>query len=210
MSTPTVRRPTSNTSAEQVSEAADPFSIWRSLARTLSQHRAAADVVDATALIPSETTTMSRRDDRTALGNIYEQARLSFGERKLAAIRTAFEVVNERQSSPPPAPSAGITGMEKWEGTVIDVDSDFFSVQLSPLADGSEVTADFPRDLITDDDLQVGDVVYVTVRTVQGIGGPKRTSAVRLRRLGRWTEAEVAAQNARAKAKLSRLESKFA
>jgi ribosomal protein S1 len=100
--------------------------------------------------------------------------------------------------------------MDKWEGTVTDVDDEFFTVRLVPHGDGTEVIADFPCDLIADDDLRIGDVVYVTVRTIQSIGGPKRTSAVRLRRLGRWTQAEIEAQKARAKARHSRLQSKFA
>lgn len=210
MSSSTVHASTSNRSDEQIGDFADPFFIWRRLAYKLSEYNSSPIVGDATAFLPSETTKMGQRDDWIALSNIFEQARISFGERKTAAIRSAFEVVNERHSSPPTAPSAGITGMEKWEGTVTDVDSEFFTVQLVPLAGGTEVTADFPRDLITDDDLQIGDVVYVTVRTVQGIGGPKRTSAVRLRRLGRWTEAEIDAQKARARSRLSRLDSKFA
>lgn len=210
MSQSTIHASTSNKSDEQTDDFTDAFTAWRSLAYTLAESPSSSSVGGVTALLPSDTTRITPREGQGALTSVFEQARISFSQRKTAAIRSAFEVANERRSYPPTGPSAGITGMDKWEGTVIEVDDEFFTAQLTPDGDGTEVIADFPRDVIADDDLRIGDVVYVTVRTVQGIGGPKRTSAVRLRRLGRWTEAEINTQKARAKARLSKLESKFA
>jgi hypothetical protein len=98
------------------------------------------------------------------------------------------------------APELTVVGMQKWEGRVIEVDDDYFSAELVPFSVGPVVIADFARDLIDEeDDLQPGDVVYVTARTVQGENGATHTSAIRRRRLGRWTEAEIADQARRAK-----------
>jgi hypothetical protein len=209
MSPSTVPRSTFNASGEQLDDLEDSTGEWRNLAYALPAS-AAPFSGDAILFQPSDAARMNYIDEWAAIAAIPGLARNALRDRKTAAMRSAFEGVSERRSRPPRRPSAAITGMEKWEGSVTDVDSDFFTVQLAPVGNGTEVTADFPRELIADDDLQVGDVVYVTVRTIQGIGGPQRTSAVRLRRLGKWTDSEVAAQKARAKRKLARLEAKFA
>ncbi|KUI42310.1 hypothetical protein AU197_14445 [Mycobacterium sp. IS-1590] len=85
----------------------------------------------------------------------------------------------------------------------MDVDEDFFSVAMTPFGGGLEVIADFTRDRLSDEeDLQRGDVVYVTVRTIRDETGPHDTSTIRLRRLGTWTADEVAEQTRRAKDEL--------
>lgn len=101
------------------------------------------------------------------------------------------------------------TGMQKWQGRVVDVDEGTFSVDLVPLDGGPEVTADFDLSLMSDEDqIGVGDFVYVTVRTVDTKkGGKTRTAAVRLRRLGVWTQAEVDDQKRRAKQRATKLAS---
>ena len=70
------------------------------------------------------------------------------------------------------------------------------------------VAADFALSQLGEEDqVDVGDVVYVTVRSVAGRSGyPTQTSAIRLRRLGKWTDAEVLELEERADEKLSDLE----
>lgn len=95
-----------------------------------------------------------------------------------------------------------VAGMESWTGYVTAVDDDLFSAELVPGQSGPRVVGDFPLELLgTDDALAVGDVVYVTVRTVLGPGGaPMRTQAIRRRRLGRWSQEEISSHAARAQA----------
>ena len=97
----------------------------------------------------------------------------------------------------------GISGMKRWEGTVIEVCSELITAELKSLDDGGSILiADFRKVLLGPDDsrtVAIGDVVYVAVRTVRGeSGGPTVTSAIRLRRLGHWTAEEVEAISARA------------
>ncbi|CQD11819.1 hypothetical protein BN1232_02222 [Mycobacterium lentiflavum] len=121
-------------------------------------------------------------------------------ERRARALRSAFSRLENETTERSDIPVERITGMEKWEGRVIEVDDDIFSVELRPLGGGPEVIADFSKNHLAEgDDLRLGDVVYVTARTVRGKSGPTHTSTIRLRRLGRWTEAEIAEQARRAK-----------
>jgi hypothetical protein len=129
-------------------------------------------------------------------------------ERRARALRSAFSRLESETTERLEIPIERITGMEKWEGRVIEVDDDIFSVELRPLGEGPEVIADFPKTRLAEgDDLQVGDVVYVTARTVRGRSGPTHTSTIRLRRLGRWTEADIAGQARRAKEQAAELAS---
>lgn len=94
------------------------------------------------------------------------------------------------------AGSLRISGMQKWEGRILEIDNDTFSAELIPIDDrGPRLVAEFSRKNLGPDDApnaRVGDIVYVTVRTVRAKGmGPAQTSAVRLRRLGQWTSGEV-------------------
>jgi hypothetical protein len=89
-----------------------------------------------------------------------------------------------------------VTGMKKWEGRVTEVFDGFFSAILVRLDDtGPEVVADFDFEMLGPDEasmLSAGDTFYVTVRTIRTPSGAKTsTSAVRLRRLGRWSETEI-------------------
>lgn len=131
-----------------------------------------------------------------------------FDERRARALRSAFSRLESETTERSEIPIERVTGMEKWEGKVIEVDDDFFSVELRPLGEGPEVIADFPKSgLAEGDDLQAGDVVYVTARTVRGRSGPTHTSTIRLRRLGNWTETEIADQARRAKEQAAELAS---
>lgn len=89
-----------------------------------------------------------------------------------------------------------ISGFQKWEGRVVEVDSDFFTAELTPLDTHGEARAlygDFESRLLQPDHLEVGDVVYITARMVeQGRGvPPAKTLSVRLRRVGNWTADEL-------------------
>ncbi len=98
-------------------------------------------------------------------------------------------------------PAGSITGMEKWNGRIVDLSETFFTADLKPAGAGPKVLADFELSLLGPDadTATTGDVVYVTVRTVRTPAGlPHRTAAVRLRRMGQWSAEEVAAIKARA------------
>lgn len=90
-----------------------------------------------------------------------------------------------------PAP---VTGMKKWEGRITEIVDELFSAELSPLDHaGSTILADFDLSLLAPDDVvaHVGDVVYLTVRTVNTQGHPTVTSGLRLRKLARLPEQDL-------------------
>lgn len=106
-------------------------------------------------------------------------------------------LVHARDTSSEPVTHFNVTGMQKWEGRVLRIDGEVFEAELAPLEhSGPVVHADFDvSQLATEIDpkeLQPGDMFYVTVRTITEAGGPPtRTSALRLKRVGRWTEDEL-------------------
>jgi hypothetical protein len=89
---------------------------------------------------------------------------------------------------------APVLGMQKWEGQVSEISDGLLTVDLTPLDhDGAALTAEFRQALLAPDDasVSVGDVVYLTVRTVRDqTGYSSVTSTLRLRRLGRINDAE--------------------
>lgn len=96
-----------------------------------------------------------------------------------------------------------VSGLSTWTGRVVEVDEDLFTVELVPDRNtaGGAVLADFNRSLVVDESepLEVGDVVYVTTRTVRAPhGGRSETSSIRLRRLGHWTSEDVERLSAKA------------
>jgi len=135
------------------------------------------------------------------------------GRRYSTALRGPLEIKSQLKPEPQVLFAHGmnesprISGLETWSGRVVDVNSEFFSAELVPVASGPTVLADFERSLLPpSESMEKGDVVYVTSRTVLGRGGyPTRTSSVRLRRLGNWTEDEVRAQLERADSRELRL-----
>ena len=63
-----------------------------------------------------------------------------------------------------------ILGMKKWQGRVVEVFDAMFTAEMASLdEEGAVLLADFNTDLLApdDDDLCVGDIVYLTVRTIQ-------------------------------------------
>lgn len=106
-----------------------------------------------------------------------------------------------------------VTGLERWEGKITDIDGDTFTAELFPIErEGMPITADFDLDLLGSDAATVvpGDVFYLTVRTVREQGKrPTRTENLRLRRLGRITHEEVQSAYAKADAMMERLEQLF-
>jgi hypothetical protein len=148
------------------------------------------------------------RGAQVGLDAVKQQGEPQVDERRASAVRSAFRRLESESIERLEIPIERITGMEKWEGRVIDVDDDIFSAELRPLYDGPDVIADFPKSGLAEGDVvQVGDVIYVTARTVKGRGGPTHTSTIRLRRLGRWTEAEIADQAQRAREQAAELSS---
>ncbi|KQO62704.1 hypothetical protein ASF23_06985 [Curtobacterium sp. Leaf261] len=73
-----------------------------------------------------------------------------------------------------------------------ELDREFFVAELEDPSDNSTFMAEFERSQLGfDEDLTLGDVVYVTVRSVNSQFGPSKTTSIRMRRLGRWTQAEL-------------------
>jgi hypothetical protein len=112
-----------------------------------------------------------------------------------------------------PVGLAQITGLDKWEGKVLEVEGDIFTAELFPIdREGISITADFDLELLGSDAATIvpGDVFYLSVRTVKAYGmRPARTENLRLRRLGRITPEEVQAAYAKADALMERLEQLF-
>ncbi|MEE6137731.1 hypothetical protein SKC41_15505 [Mycobacterium sp. 050128] len=140
-------------------------------------------------------------------GNLPEEQKVAqrIIEQHARLLRSALrrpDIESTERTAPPDFP---IMGMQKWEGRVLDVDDDLISVELVPSGEGPVVTADFARHRLDEEDVRPGDVVYVTARTIRGWGGPTYTSSIRLRRLGKWTEAEIADQAQRAKEEVKEL-----
>lgn len=98
-----------------------------------------------------------------------------------------------------PSPEVGtfrIVGLRKWDGRVIEVDAPYFTAELVP-TDGTSPTviAEFDLDQLSPSDAEQvapGTLFYLTVRTVSDRGHRERTSSVRLRRLGKWTDQDTA------------------
>lgn len=107
----------------------------------------------------------------------------------------------------------GVTGLDKWEGKIVEIDGDTFTAELYPIdREGMPITADFDLELLGSDAATAvpGDVFYLVVRTVKAPGKrPTRTENLRLRRLGRITPEEVQAVYAKADALMERLEQLF-
>lgn len=106
-----------------------------------------------------------------------------------------------------------VTGLDKWEGKILEIDGDTFTAELYSIgSEGMPITADFDLELLGSDAANVvpGDVFYLLVRTVKGPGRrPARTESLRLRRLGRITPEEIQAVYARADALMEHLEQLF-
>lgn len=106
-----------------------------------------------------------------------------------------------------------VTGLDKWEGKILEVHEDTFTAELHLIDhSGMPITADFELSLLGSDAEHAtpGDIFYLAVRTVKAPGQrPTRTESLRLRRLGRFSPEEVEAIQARADALLDRLEQLF-
>jgi hypothetical protein len=103
-----------------------------------------------------------------------------------------------------------IMGMHKWSGRIVEIDGDILTAELTPVDhNGPAVLADFQlSDLDADEDeeVQVGDLFYLAVRTIRDRGRRRtRTSTLLLRRLGRWSADELNASAAEAASALRAL-----
>jgi hypothetical protein len=118
-----------------------------------------------------------------------------------------------RPAQAQPTGSRRVTGLDKWEGKILEIDGDTFTAELYPIdREGMPITADFDLELLGSDIAIAaqGDVFYLAVRTVKAPGmRPIRTENLRLRRLGRITPEEVQAMYVKADALMERLEQLF-
>jgi hypothetical protein len=106
-------------------------------------------------------------------------------------------------SSPPRRPNQLVTGLKKWVGIIRDIDDGMFTAELSPIDhEGPDMLADFELELLASDASLVtpGDVVYLTTRYVKDrLSYPIATTQIRLRRLGQWSDGELAEIKRRAR-----------
>lgn len=132
---------------------------------------------------------------------------------EIAAVTRAAITRVELSGRSPQLPAFKVHGMQKWDGRVLDVDDGVFSAELTPHEpDGQPVAADFSLDLLLPEtDVQPGDLIYVTARTVVDRPGfpPSRTVSVRLRRLGNWTVEDALDVRRRAEAASKRYDHLF-
>jgi hypothetical protein len=56
-----------------------------------------------------------------------------------AAVRTLMDRLEAQGSRDRDVPSIQVAGMEKWEGRVLEVDDEYFTVELVPFGEGAEV-----------------------------------------------------------------------
>lgn len=97
-----------------------------------------------------------------------------------------------------------VAGLQQWTGVVVEASDAVFVTELTDRSSGETFMGEFDLDLLgSDKDIRVGDVVYVTARRVEDRGGPTRTTSIRRRRLGRWSEEDVRELNAAAEKELS-------
>jgi hypothetical protein len=118
------------------------------------------------------------------------------------------------RSPQPTARLEVISGFQKWDGRVVEVDDSSFVAELLPLDDASgsqPVYADFESHLLEPERVAVGDIIYVTARMVENGRGipPSKTLAVRLRRIGNWTPAELESIAAEVKQEWAELKDLF-
>lgn len=95
----------------------------------------------------------------------------------------------------PEVPTAfRVRDLDRWQGRIVQIEGDVFTAELVPEGDGPAILADFDIDKLGPDaDAAVGDLVYVTSRSVVTgrLGYETTTSAIRLRRLGKWTTEDI-------------------
>jgi hypothetical protein len=90
-----------------------------------------------------------------------------------------------------------ITGLQTWEGAVVEVSAATFTADIVSVGDDAEkapLRAEFSIDALdTDDrDVGVGDLFYLTARKVRTRGRLRTAYSIQLRRTGKWTAADIA------------------
>lgn len=138
-----------------------------------------------------EAAVQTRRASVVGSDPSFDSATVRSGEGSLTATTTKFG----RRAAPN---EFRVSGLLTWTGRVVEVAGDMFTAELVPdqHTPGGPVLGDFFKSEVGagTDDIGLGDVIYVTKRTVRPANGglPHQTSAVRLRRLGKWSRADVA------------------
>lgn len=103
-----------------------------------------------------------------------------------------------------------ITGLQMWEGRVVDVADEYFTAELTSMSDDATtgpLRADFRNDSLelADRSVAVGDLFYMTSRKVRTRGRLGTSYSLQVRRSGNWTEADVAEIRDRTRARLEML-----
>jgi hypothetical protein len=111
-----------------------------------------------------------------------------------------------------PAPRERFIALEKFEGTVLELGTDFFRARLTSRSGGGtldEEEAEIPFEEVSEEDRDLiteGAVFYLTVGYQEESSRRRTRSAViRFRRLPQWDSQELEAASARAKARKERL-----
>lgn len=102
-----------------------------------------------------------------------------------------------------------ITGTQKWEGRVLEVDGEIFSAELTPLdAEDDEVlVSEFRTKALETGEvgIQPGDLFYATARPVRIRGLLVTMYSLQRRRQGNWTARDVEEINKRIQSRLEML-----
>jgi hypothetical protein len=88
-----------------------------------------------------------------------------------------------------------IKGMEKWEGRILEIDGDIFTAELTPLDNDDRTTlvSEFRTKVLEagDQDIQPGDLFYMTARPVRIRGLLTTSYSLQIRRPGNWTAKDL-------------------
>lgn len=88
------------------------------------------------------------------------------------------------------------SSLQKWEGTVVDIEDDYFSARLVDLTNkGPDESAEFSVDEVSPDDLELlerGAIFYWNIGYHNSRSGQRtRSSIIRFRRLPAWIEKDL-------------------
>lgn len=151
--------------------------------------------------------------DSTAPQDAQATSSIPVADSGIAAATARAVAGVDLRSRAPEMPPFKVHGMEKWDGRILDIEDGIFTAELEPSEAGKpRIVAEFSLVLLAPEtDVQPGDMIYATARTVIDRPGfpPTQTVNVRLRRGGNWTADESAAIRERAVAAKHRYDGLF-
>ena len=170
----------------------DPISTLKRVARHLGSSSVSneTDIAQQTHQVPTRSRQVPARDEARSLSGA--------GIKVISALEAPRRLVNRSLQR--------VSGLQTWQGRVLDIDAEIFSAEIVPIDhDGPTLVADFQVSKLAPQDdsgeLHIGDVFYLTVRTIKDKGNlPSTTSSLRMKRVGHWTEQEL--ESARSEANL--------